>query len=191
VQSRVPGGGGRAYWIPRGWYSGMNYVRDDRRPYSKIVAYAMRDLVVENVRSAPGLLELERRMNARYARYGKFAPDYMTQPLTNEIRIYSALKGNDGTGRGGGGGEGPGLMSPDVTWDSGGTEAPDETAHGDYMALVAGAGLAFDRAHLQYLVNGKLRITKTTRIVPAGVQWQVTRARPVLPAGYQGRAGTQ
>jgi len=116
VQTRVPGPGGRAYWIPRGWYSGMNYQRDERHPYSKAVAYAIRDLVAKNVREAPGLLELEKRMNARYARYGKFAPDYMTQPFTNDIRIYSALKGNDGTGgRGGGGGEGPALMSPDIT----------------------------------------------------------------------------
>ncbi len=190
VQTRVPGGGGRAYWIPRGWYSSMNYLRDDRHPYSKAVAYAIRSLVVQGVRSAPGMLELENRMNARYARFGKFAPDYMVQPLTDGIRIYSALKGNDGTGRGGGGGEGQNLTSPDITWDSGGTEAPDETAHGDYMALVAGAGLGFDKAHLQYLAQGRLRITKTARTVAGGVQWQMSRARPILPPGMDGRGRT-
>jgi hypothetical protein len=191
VQSRVPGGGGRAYWIPRGWYSSMNYLRDERHPYSQAVAYAIRSLVVQGVRSAPGMLELENRMNARYARYGKFAPDYMTQPLTDDIRIYSALKGNDGSGGRGGGGEGQGnFMSPDITWDSGGTEAPDETAHGDYMALVAGAGLGFDKAHLRYLAEGKLRITRTERVVPGGVLWQVSRARPILPPAAKAR-GTQ
>ena len=188
VQARVPGGGGRAYWIPRGWYSSMNYLRDGRHPYSEAVAYAIRNLVAHNVRNAPGLLALENRMNARYARYGKFAPDYMTQPLTDGIRIYSALKGNDGSGgRGGGGGEGA-LTSPDITWDSGGTEAPDETAHGDYMALVAGAGLAFDKAHLEYLAEGTLRITRTERAVPGGVLWQVSRARPILPKGFKPRS---
>ncbi|HEX5474111.1 MAG TPA: M14 family zinc carboxypeptidase [Vicinamibacterales bacterium] len=181
VQTRVPTGGGRAYWIPRGWYSTMNYLRDGQHPYSHAVAYAIRARVVEGVRNAPGMLALENRMNARYARYGKFAPDYMTQPLTDGIRIYSALKGNDGSGRRGGGAGS--LTSPDITWDTSGTEAPDETAHGDYMALVAGAGLAFDRAHLQYLADGRLRITRTERVVPGGVSWQVSRARPVLPAG--------
>ncbi len=185
VQTRVPGGGGRAYWIPRGWYSSMSYLRDSRHPYSREVALAIRDLVVQGVRNAPGMLALENRMNARYARYGKFAPDYMTQPLTDDIRIYAALKGNDGSGgRGGGGGQGS-LTSPDITWDSGGTEAPDETAHGDYMALVAGAGLGFDKAHLKYLADGKLRITRTERAAAGGVTWQVSRARPILPAGHR------
>ena len=182
VQNRVPGGGGRAYWIPRGWYGSMGYLRDARHPYSKDVANAIRSLVVEGVRSAPGMLELETRMNERYARYGKFAPDYMTDNMIDGIRIYSALKGNDGSGGRGGGGEGA-LASPDITWDSGGTEAPDETAHGAYMALVAGAGLGFDKAHLKYLVEGKLRITRTERAAPdGGVLWQVSRPRPILPA---------
>ncbi len=58
---------------------------------------------------------------------------------------------------------GVGGISPDVTWDSGYTEAPDETAHGDYMKLMASAGLAFDRVHLEYLAKGKLRINRTER----------------------------
>lgn len=187
VQTRVPNGGGRSYWIPRGWYTSMSYLRDGKHPYSEAVEYAIRDLVAEGVRNAPGMLDLENRMNARYARYGKFAPDYMTQPLTKDIRIYSALKGNDGSGRGGGEG---GLASPDITWDSGGTEAPDETAHDDYMALVAGAGLAFDKAHLQYLADGKLRITRTERSVPGGVLWQVSRARPIVPPALEAHKTT-
>jgi hypothetical protein len=81
------------------------------------------------------------------------------------------------------------LTSPDITWDSGGTEAPDETAHGDYMALVAGAGLGFDKAHLQYLAEGKLHITRTERAVPGGMLWQVSRARPILPAALEEKKG--
>jgi hypothetical protein len=182
AQTRLAESGGRSYWVPRGWYSSMSYLRDDRHPYSKDVAVAIRDLVVQNVREARGLLALEKRMNDRYARYGKFAPDYMTQNMIEDIRIYQALKGNDGSGgAGGGGGGGGGLTSSDITWDSGGTEAPDETAHGEYMALVAGAGMGFDKAHLQYLVEGKLRITRTERVVADGVQRQVSRARPILP----------
>lgn len=69
-----------------------------------------------------------------------------------------ALKGSAG-GRGGA----PGGVSPDVTWDSGYTEAPDETAHGEYMKPMASAGLAFDRVHLNYLAHAKLRITRTER----------------------------
>ena len=105
-------------------------------------------------------------MNARYERFGqRWQPRNMLQPIVNGIRIYMALKGS-GRGRGGAaaGGRGRprgrgGGISPDITWDSGYTEAPDETAHGDYMKLMASAGLAFDRVHLEYLAKAKLRIT--------------------------------
>jgi hypothetical protein len=116
----------------------------------------------------------------------------MFQPLVNDIRIYMSLKGNAGRG-GAAGGEGgaatapaPGSggvggLSPDITWDSAYTEAPDETAHGDYMKLMASAGLAFDWVHLKYLSDGDQRVTRTEREAAGAVQWRVERARPVLP----------
>jgi hypothetical protein len=64
-----------------------------------------------------------------------------------------SLKGSSGAGRGGAaaggaattapGTGGVGRISPDINWDSGYTEAPDETAHGDYMKLtgLGGAGI--------------------------------------------------
>jgi hypothetical protein len=69
---------------------------------------------------------------------------------------------------------------PDVTYDDGYTEAPDETARGPYLHLVAGAGLAYDHAHLKYLVDGKFKIKHTQREFFDNVQWTVTRDRPVL-----------
>lgn len=76
-------------------------------------------------------------------------------------------------------------MSSDVTWDAAYTEAPDETAHGDYMKLMASAGLAFDYVHLNYLAKGDLRVTRTERDAAGGVQWRVERPRPVLPEGMK------
>ena len=78
--------------------------------------------------------------------------------------------------------EGSEDISPDVTWDSGYTEAPDETAHGDYMKLMASAGLAFDRVHLNYLAGGKLRVNRTEREQAGKVTLRVERLRPNLPA---------
>jgi hypothetical protein len=141
------------------------------------------------------MLELEGRMNSRYERFGqRWQPKDMFQPIVDGIRIYMGLKGTGG-GRGGAGGEagagaasapgsgGVGGLSPDVTWDAGYTEAPDETAHGDYMRLMASAGLAFDYVHLNYLAQGDLRITRTERDAAGGVQWRIERARPILPEG--------
>nr|HEV7955261.1 M14 family zinc carboxypeptidase [Candidatus Acidoferrales bacterium] len=197
VQNRESANSGRAWWIPRGWFTSLGYLRDSEHPYSMKISYALRDQIVEAERNVPGLLPLETRMNDRYERFGqRWQPRDMFQPIVNGIRIYMSLKGTAGRGgaaaAGGapGGAAAPGSggvggLSPDITWDAGYTEAPDETAHGDYMKLLASAGLAFDYVHLKYLAQGKLRITRTEREVPGGVQWRVERARPILPNGTE------
>ncbi len=203
VQSRQGANSGRAWWIPRGWFTSMGYLRDETHPYSKTVAYAIQDRIVEAERNVPGLLPLEERMNGRYERFGqRWQPRDMFQPIVNGIRIYMSLKGTAGRGgAGGGGGEagaagaaggagtpgsgGVGGLSSDITWDAAYTEAPDETAHGDYMKLMASAGLAFDYVHLRYLADGDLRITRTERDAGGTVTWRVERARPILPPGVK------
>ncbi|MGA3201285.1 MAG: hypothetical protein ABSF12_02195, partial [Bryobacteraceae bacterium] len=106
----------------------------------------------------------------------------MQQPIVHGIRIYMALKGSPGRGAAGAPVGATGGVSPDVTWDSGYTEAPDETAHGDYMKLMASAGLAFDRVHLNYLAHAKLRVNRTEREQGGKVTWRIERQRPNLPA---------
>ncbi len=187
VQTRQGANNGRTWWIPRGWFTSLTYLRDETHPYSEKVTYELRDRIVAAERGVPGLLDLENRMNARYERFGqRWQPENMQQPIVNGIRIYMALKGAGG-GRGGAGAPAPGSggvggISPDVTWDSGYTEAPDETAHGDYMKLMASAGLAFDRVHLEYLANAKLRIRRTEREQGGRVTFRMERLRPNLPA---------
>jgi hypothetical protein len=197
VQSRQGANTGRAWWIPRGWFTSLGYVRDETHPYSKMIAYALQDRIVAAERNVPGLLPLEDRMNARYQRFGqRWQPRDMFQPIVDGIRIYMSLKGAAGrgggaAGEGGAAGAGAGTpgsggvtgLSADVTWDAGYTEAPDETAHGDYMKLMASAGLAFDYVHLQYLVDGDLRIARTQREAGGAVTWRIERPRPILPPG--------
>jgi hypothetical protein len=170
---------GREWWLPRGWFTSLYYLRDPEHPYGESIAYALRDRIVQAERNVPDLLPLEDRMNARYERFGqRWDPRYMTQPVVGGIRVYMALAGTapDSEEIAGDG------ISPDITWDDGYTEAPDETAHGDYMKLVASAGLAFDTVHLNYLAQGKLRIVRTQKSGPDGVSWTVARKRPILPS---------
>ncbi len=186
VQTREGANPGRAWWIPRGWFTSLTYIRDPEHPYSEKVTYELRDRIVEAERDVPDLLPLETRMNDRYGRFGqRWQPKDMTQPIVNGIRIYMALKGMPAERPGTEAqrsGAATGGVSPDITWDSGYTEAPDETAHGAYMKLMASAGLAFDRVHLTYLATGKLRIRRIQREVGDRVMWQVVRDRPNLPA---------
>jgi hypothetical protein len=71
---------------------------------------------------------------------------------------------------------------PDITYDDGYTEAPDETAYGDWLKLVASAGLAYDHAHLQYLTDAKMKIRHTQKEFFESVNWKEERERPMLPA---------
>jgi len=167
----------REWWLPRGWFTSLYYLRDANHPNGKKIAYALRDRIVEAERNVTGLLPLEERMNARYQRFGqRWDPRYMAQPIVNGIRFYMALKGGPPAP-----GDDDDAVSPDVTWDNGYTEAPDETAHGDYLKLVSAAGLAFDLVHLNYLAEGNLRIARTQKSGPDGVEWKVERKRPILP----------
>lgn len=177
VMSRQAGAG-REWWLPRGWFTSLSYLRDANHPNGQKIAFALRDRIVEAERNVPGLLPLEDRMNARYQRFGqRWDPRYMVQPIVRGIRIYMALKGSPASSE-----EiaGDGI-SPDITWDGGYTEAPDETAHGDYLKLVSSAGLAFDLVHLNYLAQATLHIVRTQKAGPDGVEWKVERKRPLLP----------
>ena len=89
VMSRQGAGPGREWWIPRGWFTSLEYLRDPDHPYSKQVSYAPRDRIVEAERNGPGLLPLEERENARYERYGqRWDPRYMAQPILSRLSQY-------------------------------------------------------------------------------------------------------
>ncbi len=171
---------GRNNWVPRGWFTSLFYLGDEEHKDTKTVSYALRDLIVDNMAKTPGVLALNKSMNDRYARFQRFDVYGYQQPIYKGTRIYMALKGEHPSG------ESDALNSfmlryPDITYDDGYTEAPDETAYGSFLHLVASAGLAFDHAHLEYFNQGKYKITRTQKDFFDGVQWSVDRDRPVLP----------
>jgi hypothetical protein len=185
VTTRMGAETGRTNWVPRGWFTSLGYLSDDDHPESRVFTYAMREKIVAEMAKAPGVLAMNAHENDRYARYQLFDEESYQQPIYKGVRINMALKGQ-GAARGGAapGAVGiGGLMTryPDITYDDGYTEAPDETAYGDFLKLVAGAGLAYDHAHLDYLAEGKLNVKRTQRDTPEGVAWKVERKRPIMP----------
>ena len=73
------------------------------------------------------------------------------------------------------------TRNPNVTiWD-GSTEAPDETARGDWLKLVATAGLQWDKAVLDYLVQGHHEIERKVEPFWQGVSITMARPRPPKP----------
>ena len=74
---------------------------------------------------------------------------------------------------------------------TGGTEAPDETAHGDWMKLVATAGLQWDKAILDYLVEGKHRVERKGETFFGGAAMSLDRPRPPKPDDQKSRDITE
>jgi hypothetical protein len=70
------------------------------------------------------------------------------------------------------------LRQPNITIWSGTTEAPDEPARGDWMTLVATAGLQWDKALVGYLASGHHEIERKRDIFWGGVTLSLNRPRP-------------
>jgi len=166
----------RDWWSMRGWFvPGFGYLDDPKYPRHKAAAFRIRERVTEMINAAPDVRALNERAYARYRRYG-FAQDDETFKLdfTNGVLIYTAIKGskasqssNDFVAR-----------QPNVTIWSGSTEAPDETARGDWMVLVATAGLQWDKAVLEYLLEGPHEIERKGESYWGAVGISMNRPRP-------------
>ena len=177
VRARFPTN--HAWAGPRGWYTSVRYVDDPKYPHHKEVALALRDYVVDGILSEPDVMAMNERMYSRYDRFGgRFDPASFKRDYYKRVRIYEALKGvkPDPTSRD------FGTRHPNITVKSWGTEAPDETAYGDWMKIVAAAGFQFDLANLKYLYEADYEVKRTQERRGETVRFATIRPRPPRPS---------
>jgi hypothetical protein len=160
----------------RGWFMpGFTYLDDPRYPRYKEAALRMRELITRNINAAPEVRAMNQRAYDRYRRYGfQFDEENFKLDFTDDVLIYSALKGMRASAQS----QDFVARQPNVTIWFGTTEAPDETARGDWMKLVATAGLQWDKALLDYLVEGHHTIERKGDAFWGGVSLTETRPRP-------------
>jgi hypothetical protein len=182
--------GFRSYWSSRGWYTSVGGLRDPRYPDHGEATAALRDAIAREINSHAEVREMNLRHQARYQRWAHgFAPYVYPQEIYRDTAIYytdpesGQVRGSRraGAGRGGGGGRGMGAW-PQVTFVSGGTEAPDETAQGKWLDLVTKPGFSYLMAHVNYLRDGRF----TVELIEEDGQRDSTsrtwlRVRPVRP----------
>lgn len=185
--------GFRTYWTTRGWYTSVGPLLDPRYPEHAEATAALREAIVREINSNADVRDMNLRAQARYRRwaYG-FAPYVYNQEIYKDTAIYYSdpetgePRGSRRAGAsrfGGGGGRLAMSAWPQVTFVSGGTETPDETAQGEWLNLVTKPGLSYLMAHLKYLRDGTYKVE---RIEEDGRQdstsLTVLRVRPVMPA---------
>jgi hypothetical protein len=156
----------RDYWTMRGWWMpAFSWLDDPGYPRHKTEQMKVLSIITANVTAAPEVWALNQRAYDRYPRYS-FAFDQKNFKLdfTDGVLAYKGIKGSRASGGPGGGGPVQGAGGapggwmqryPNVTISEGSTEAPDETAHGDWMKLVAAAGLQWGQSELRIPRAGK------------------------------------
>jgi len=177
----------RGWWGMRGWFiPGFNYLDDPKYPRHKDAAFHIRDLITQNMNAVPEIKAFNDQAYARYMKYSfAFDDENFKVDFTNGVLIYTAIKGARasgagaaGGGRGGGGGDDYMTRQPNITIFFGSTEAPDETAYGDWMKLVATMGLQWDKALLQSILDGKHVVDRKSASFFGGVTLSLDRPRP-------------
>jgi hypothetical protein len=163
----------RNWGLNKGWFMpGFDYVDSPDHPRHRDAAFELRGYITRAINSNRDVFELNQRAYARYERYGAaFDPDVFRLPMSDSVMIEMPLKGSTGE-------PSPGAFSPSVTIWSGTTEAPDETAYGPWMELVAKAGLSWDQAILDYLAEGKHEVKRSGSSFFGGVTLGLERPRP-------------
>ena len=170
----------RDYWTMRGWWMpGFAWLDDPRYPRHKAEQMKLLEMITQYAKEAPGTVALNERAYDRYKRYSfDFDQKNFKLDFTNGVLIYKAIKGARANPQA----QDFMARNPNVTvWD-GSTEAPDETARGDRMKLVATAGLQWDKANLDYLVQGRHEVERKVEPFWNGVSLTMNRPRPPKPA---------
>jgi hypothetical protein len=166
----------RDYWTMRGWWMpGFGWLDDARYPRHKDEQMKLLAMITEYAKQVPETVALNARAYDRYKRYSfDFDQKNFKLDFTNGVLVYKSIKGARANPTS------PDFMTrnPNVTiWD-GVTEAPDETARGDWLKMVANAGLQWDKAILDYLVQGHHEVERKLDPFWNGVSLSMNRPRP-------------
>ena len=163
----------RNWGLNKGWFMpGFSYIDDPSFPRHKDAAFKIRDYITAGINSNRDVFEMNQRTYDRYRRYGAdFDTEVFRLPMTDSVMIHMPLRGSPGFGGGG-------SFSPRITIWSGITEAPDETAYGPWMELVAKAGLSWDQAILDYLYDGDHEVDRSGSAFLGGATLRMNRTRP-------------
>lgn len=165
----------RHWGFNKGWFMpGFDVVDDPELPRHREAALAIRGYITDGINSVPSVAAMNERTYGRYRRYGMdFEPEVFRMDLHDGVNIQMPIKGRRAAAPGRGF-----SYDPKITVWAGGTEAPDEPARGEWMELVASAGLAWDLAVLQYLVDGDHRLEREVSEFYGGVSIRLDRPRP-------------
>jgi len=172
----------RSWWSPRGWFiPGFRWIDDPKHPDIKTAQFAILDSITTAVGNLPDVMQMNNNLYSRYRKYGIQDRENFKEYFHNGILANVALRGRKVSGNS--------KTGSKVTCFSMTTEAPDETARGEWLQLLCQAGLAHETAALRYLASGKHRIRHEAKEYKDTIMRSFARKRPVLPVDLPGNNG--
>ncbi|MBM3293813.1 MAG: hypothetical protein FJY82_04725, partial [Candidatus Aminicenantes bacterium] len=160
----------RDYWIPKGWFA---YVRGLTLPIyerHKAAGEEIRSFVVSEMNADPGIRESNEKFYDRYFRWAtRWQPHLAFLELYDGLNLYAKRRGSTES-----------RLSPrsQVTYHEETPELMDETARGAWLDFLSTQGLAYLKAHINYLEQAKFEVVRIEEESQDRVRIQFLRGRP-------------
>ena len=177
----------RNWGFNKGWFMpGFDVVDDPEFPRHKAASLKLRDYITNAIQSNGPVAA----MNAR--NYGPLPP-LRNGPRPRGVPDGPPQRRQHRDADQGAAGRAPRAGTSPTTPGSpsgpGEPRPPDEPARGDWMKLVASAGLSWDTAILQYLLDGEHRVNRDSSEFFGGVSIRLDRPRPPEDPGEGDQPG--
>ena len=160
----------RDYWIPKGWFA---YVRGLTLPIygrHRAAGDAVRSFIIAEMNADPRIKESNKKFSDRYFRWAtRWQPHLAFLELYDGLNLFAKRRGSTES-----------RLSPrsQVTYLEETPELMDETARGAWLDFLSTQGLAYLRAHLNYLAQAKFEVVRVEEEIQDRVRLQFLRGRP-------------
>lgn len=164
----------RSYWIPRGWFTYLQFVRDSGHPMHGTAGEILMKYIEKEVSSDPEVRESNRRLYARYQKWAcSWNPHISFLERTGEANIYHKRRGPTETEK----------FRPrrEITFAEAVPEVMDETAQGEWLGFVSSQGLSFLEAFMKFLEEASFTVERLEEEKGGRVHITLHRPRPVQP----------
>ncbi len=165
----------RDYWIPRGWFAYFRTLDLPLYPDHRDAGRILRGLIAAELTADAAFAASNRKFYDRYERWAaRWAPHMNALEVEAGINLYAKRRGPT---------EGRMTARAQATFNEQTPELMDETATGDWLEFLCSQGLAYLRAHVQYLEGAEFPVVRVEEEVRQRVRLTLMRGRP-------GRSGT-
>jgi hypothetical protein len=160
----------RQYWIPKGWFAYFKYDDSGLSPEYQQAGERLMDYIRRGMEGVPAIAAFDQDFYGRYRRWAvRWQPHIHYLDPVGETSLFHTRRSGTATR------PGPRLQT---TFAEGTPEVMDETERGEFLAFLSEQGLAYIRAHLDYLAASQPALVPIEEDKSNYTFFQLFRRRP-------------